>query len=106
LVLHGVNRRMENVTLLSEVLGPMVHERLSTRCEQSVQLQQCWDEILPPQLADKCRIDEFSTGVMKVMVDGPGYMHELRLCKEELRSELNAAVSGVKIKEIKLSIGK
>ena len=40
------------------------------------------------------------------MVDGPGYMHELRLCKEELRGELNAAVPGVKIKEIKLKIGK
>ncbi len=97
---------MENVTLLSEVLGPMVHERLSARCKQSVLLQQCWDEILPPELTDKCRIDEFSAGALKIMVDGPGYMHEMRLCKEELRGELNAAVPGIKIKEIKLSIGK
>ncbi len=97
---------MENVTLLSEVLGTMVHERLSARCEHSVQLQQCWLEILPPGLAEYCRIDEFSAGVLKVMVNGPGYMHELRLCKEELCSELNAAVPGVKIKDIKLLIGK
>jgi len=97
---------MENITLLGEVLGPMVHGRLSARCEHSVLLQQCWAEILPAVLAGKCRIDEFSSGVLKVMVDGPGYMHELRLCKEELCSELNAAVSGVKIKEMKLLIGK
>jgi hypothetical protein len=97
---------MEEVTLLGEVLGPMVHGRLSARCEQSVKLQQCWDEFLPPALAEHCRIKEFSAGVLNVMVDGPGYMHELRLCKEELRSELKSAVPGVKIKEIKLFIGR
>jgi predicted nucleic acid-binding Zn ribbon protein len=97
---------MENVTLLGEVLGPMVNERLSTRYEQSVKLQQRWNEILPPELAEHCRIEEFSAGVLKVIVDGPGYMHELRLCKEELCGELSAAVLGVKIKDIKLLIGK
>ena len=84
----------------------MVNEQLKARCEQSVLLQQCWAEVLPPELTDHCRIDEFSAGVLKVFVDGPGYMHELRLCREELRDELNAAMPGVKLKEIKLSIGK
>jgi predicted nucleic acid-binding Zn ribbon protein len=97
---------MENVTLLGEVLGPMVHERLSARCERSVLLQQCWDEILPPGLAEHCRIDELSAGVLTVLVDGPAFMHELRLCREQLREELNASVPVAKIKEIKLSIGK
>jgi hypothetical protein len=69
-------------------------------------LQQCWAETLPKKLAERCRIDEFSAGVLTVSVDGPGYMHEMRLCKDELCDELNAAVVGVKIKEIKLLIGK
>jgi hypothetical protein len=97
---------MENVTLLGEVLGPMVHERLSTKCEQSVKLQQRWDEILPPELAEHCRIEEFSADLLKVIVYGPVYMHELRLCKEELCDELNSGVPGVKVKDIRLSIGK
>lgn len=97
---------MENITLLSEVLGPMVHGRLGAKCEQSVQLQRCWVKILPTNMADHCRIDGFSSGVLEVVVDGPGYMHEMRLCKDELRGELNAVLSGVKIKEIKLSISK
>ena len=97
---------MENVTLLSEVLGPMVHERLGARYELSVKLQRCWDEILPPGLAEHCRIEEFSAGVLTVLVEAPAFMHELRLCREQLREELNASVPGAKIKEIKLSIGK
>lgn len=94
------------MALLGEILGPLVHERLSDRCEQSVKLTRCWNEILPAALREQCGISEFSAGVLTVSVDGPGYMHELRLCKEELRNELNAAVPGVKIKEIKITIGK
>ena len=94
---------MENVTLISEILGPMVHERIRARYEQSEILQRRWSEILPPLLAGHCRIEEFSAGVLKVFVDGPGYMLELRLCKEELRDEMKAT-TGIKIKEIKLLV--
>jgi hypothetical protein len=104
--MNGKNGRLENITLLNEVLGPMVRERLRARCEQSVLLQQCWAEILPPELADHCRIDEFSADVLTVLVDGPVYMHEMRLCEDELRDGLNAALQGIRVKEIKLLIGK
>ncbi len=80
-------------------------ERVSVRHEQTLQLEQAWAEILSPDLAAHCRIDEFSPGTLKVVVDGPGYMHELRLCKKDLCSEINRAAPSAKIRDIKLVIG-
>lgn len=96
---------MEKIPLLGEVLGKIMDERLSVRHEQAMQLEQAWAEILPPNLAAHCRIDEFSPGTLKVVVDNPGYMHELRLCKNDLCGEINRAVPGAKIKDIKLVVG-
>jgi hypothetical protein len=92
--------------LLGEVLGKIMVERVSVRHEQTLQLEQAWAEILPPDLAAHCRIDEFSPGTLKVAVDGPAYMHELRLCKEELCSEINRAVPCARVRDIKLVIGR
>jgi hypothetical protein len=97
--------RMQEAPLLGEVLGKIIVKRLSVRHEQTLQLEQAWAEILPPDLAAHCRIEEFSTGTLKVAVDGPGYMHELRLCKKDLCSEINRAVPGARIRDMKLVIG-
>jgi len=96
---------MESIPLLGEVLEKMVGERLSVRHEQTMQLEQAWAEVLPSLLAAHCRIDEFSSGTLKVVVDRPGYMHELRLCKKDLCSEINRAAPSAKIRDIKLVIG-
>jgi hypothetical protein len=96
---------MENISRLSEVLDSIMDERLSVRHEQTVQLEQAWAEVLPSGLAAHCRIGEFSPGVLKVIVDGPGYMHELRLCKKDLCDAINRAAPSAKIKDIKLVAG-
>jgi hypothetical protein len=91
--------------LLGEVLQGVINKRISARYERAEQLQQAWTQVLPPALTVHCRLDEFAGGVLKVMVDAPGYMHELRLCKKDLCDEINRMVPGAKIRDIRLVIG-
>ena len=98
--------RGKDSLLLGDVLGRMMEDRLGNRHEQTVLLQQAWAEILPPELAEHCRIDEFSTGRLTVVVDGPGYMHEMRLCKKDLCAEVSRTVPGLSVRDIKLVVGK
>jgi hypothetical protein len=103
--LNGDSRKKKEAFLLGDVLGQVMKERLSARHEQSIQLKNAWDEVLPQELSEHCRIESFSAGKLTVVVDGPGYMHELRLCKKELCNEMNARLSGMRIREIKPAIG-
>lgn len=95
----------EGAVLLGDVIGNFISERLTDRHESSLQLQQAWDELLEPQLAEHCSIDGFSGGVLRVKVSAPGYMYEMRLRKNHLRSEINKKINCGRVKEIKLFIG-
>ena len=97
--------RTGDAFLLGDVLGQVMNERFSVRHEQAMQLQGAWDEVMPQELLAHCRIESFSAGRLTVAVDGPGYMHELRLCKKELCNEMNARLSDVRIRDIKLAVG-
>ncbi len=97
--------RTGDARLLGNGHSHVMKERFSVRHEQAMQLQGAWDEVMPQELSDHCRIESFSAGRLAVVVDGPGYMHELRLCKKELCDEMNARLSGVRIRDIKMAVG-
>jgi len=80
-------------------------ERVCARYEQAERLRQSWLEVVPAELAAHCRIEEFAAGVLKVVVDGPAYMHELRLAKRELCDQLNSLAPRCAVKYIKIVIG-
>jgi hypothetical protein len=61
-----------------------------------------WEQLLPNELAQHCRISDITGGHLKVIVDSPSYMHELRLCSIELLKELQQRCSRARIKKIKL----
>jgi hypothetical protein len=102
--MHPDIKRKDEVSLLGDLVTDM-QGRLGERYELSVKLEQAWSEILPAGLLEHCRLDEVSAGVLKVKADGPGYMHELRLCKRQLCDALNKAVPGLKIRDIKTFVG-
>jgi len=80
-------------------------ERVCAGYEQSQRLRQSWLEVVPGELAAHCRIEEFTGGVIKVVVDGPAYMHELRLWKRKLCERLNSITPRCGVKDIKIVIG-
>jgi hypothetical protein len=63
-----------------------------------------WDDLLPAGLRVHCRIDAIRGGCLKVAVDGPCYLYELQLCKEELLGELQRACPGARVSRIDVAI--
>ena len=92
----------------ARTLGSAAEEFLSNlepRCGQTEKLVEAFNRLLPEVLASHCQIDTVSAGRVKVLVDSPSYLHELRLCKRQLLYELRQECPRMKIKDIKLAIG-
>ena len=91
--------------LLGNVLKDVMAKRISHRHGKVEMIEQIWSQLLPLELTEHCRIDSFNNGVLKVIVDGPGYMHEMRLCKSQLLEQLKTETTGIGIKDIRFDIG-
>lgn len=90
---------------LSEVLGQLMDEQVSPRYARLGSVIQTWGQLLPTELARHCRPVDISGGQLKVLVDSPPYMYELRLCGSQLLAELKRQCPRSRIKEIKFVIG-
>lgn len=89
---------------LGEVIKDLMDNVISKRQQHSVQLAEVWAKLLPEELSGHCNITEFSSGVLKVKTDGAVYQYELRLCKKALVKELNRALAGVRVRDIKIEM--
>jgi len=65
-------------------------------------IDKLWKQLLPKEIAQHCKISDISGGLLKVIVDSPSYLHELRLCSTELLKELQQGCSRARIQKIKL----
>lgn len=102
---NKINRpKMRQAQPLGEILNGFMGTVISARRKQSEQLLDIWNRMMPPELYGHCRITGFSAGVLNVEADGPGHRYELRLCKRQLLKEINRALTGVRIKEIRISV--
>jgi hypothetical protein len=89
---------------IGEVLKGFMDNVISERQKSCSQLMEVWSRILPHELLGHCEIVEFTSGVIKVKTDGPGFRHELWLCRKELIRELNRNMTGARVRDIQLSI--
>ena len=89
---------------LGDTLNELLENRISPLHNRFGPLIKIWQQILPAELSKYCRVSEISAGELKVMVDSPTYMHEMRLCSGELLSELQRLCPTARIKKIKLVI--
>jgi hypothetical protein len=64
-----------------------------------------WEQLLPAELRQHCKLAGISGGQLKVLMDSPVYLHELRLCGAELTRELQRRCPKARIRTIKFSIG-
>ncbi len=63
-----------------------------------------WNELLPAELAEHCRIADITGGQITVAVDSPSYRYELNLCSMDILKELQTQFPGSRLKKIKFSI--
>ena len=90
---------------LGDVVKTIMTEQISPKHERSELIADQWEDLLPIELQNHCRLEGLSAGQLKVTVDSPSYMHELRLCSSQLLKELKQRCPQARIDRIKLAIG-
>ncbi|HEW79949.1 MAG TPA: DUF721 domain-containing protein [Phycisphaerales bacterium] len=92
-------------TRLGDAVEQLMETSVSPRQARFGPVAELWNQLLPAELCRHCKIDDISGGQLKVLVDLPPYMHELRLCSSELLEQLQLRCPRARIKEIKFVIG-
>ena len=59
-----------------------------------------WSQLLPSELCQHSRIADITGGRLKIMVDSPSYMHELRLCSGQLLEQIQQRCPRARITKI------
>jgi hypothetical protein len=98
-------RKLDRTIRLGDTIGQLMENRISPRQARFSAVADIWSQLLPAGLSRHCKIADISAGQLKVLVDLPTYMHELRLCSPELLKELQQQCPQAQIKKIKLVVG-
>jgi len=98
-------RKPVTAARLSDILMGLMDNRISPKQARFGPVAELWDQLLPEELHRHCRIADISNGQLKVLVDSPSYLHELRLCSLELLERLQRQCPRARIKKIKCLIG-
>lgn len=105
----GANMRTKSsskaTARLGEVVSELMEQQISPRQGRFGPVAELWSDLLPAELGLHCRLADISGGQLKVLVDSPSYMQELRLCREDLLRELQRRCPRARINQIKITIG-
>lgn len=97
--------RPDRTVRLGDALSEFMQNDVSPRRRRFQPVAALWDQLLPAELNRHCSLDGLSDGQLKVIVDSPIYLHELRLCNAGLLTELQRSCRTARIKKIKFVLG-
>jgi predicted nucleic acid-binding Zn ribbon protein len=100
-------RRRSRPTLLGEALADVMEPGragVSQRYETAGRLCTLWAQLLPPELAQHCRVVDLSDGLLTVEADSPSYMYELRISSLQLVGHLRQGCPVAKVRAIKVML--
>lgn len=98
-------KKWDRTAKLGDVVMSIIEKRISPGQKKFGSLIETWSDLLPAGLSEHCKIDGVSRGQLKVLVDSPVFVHELRLCSSQLLEQLQQRCPRAGIKKIKFTIG-
>ena len=96
---------LDKAVRLGDVTRELMENRISPQQARFGPIADLWNQLLPDELRRHCKIADISSGQLKVLVDSPSYMYELRLCGSDLLGELQQQCPRAHIKKIKFVVG-
>ena len=97
-------KKPKSGVLLSEMLGEILEKQISPKQGVYDTISYAWEQLLPDQLRQHCKIVDINAGRVKVKVDNPSYLHEFRLCSCQLLEELQKLCPKARVKKIDFSL--
>jgi predicted nucleic acid-binding Zn ribbon protein len=98
-------RKPDRTAHLGDVVEQFMENQVSPRQARFRNVAEVWNELLPAELGEHCRISGISKGQLEVLADSPSYMYELQLCSSELLEELQQRCPRFRITKIKFIVG-
>ena len=98
-------QRRAKTTVLGDLVKTLIDRRVGPQHAKFGSLEEVWEQLLPAELSGHCELTGVYGGQLKVRVDSPAHMYELKLCSSELISELQQQCPRAGIKNIKFVIG-
>lgn len=90
---------------LADSIQQLMQQRIQPARRAFVDVTECWDNLLPDELAKHCRIVQISNGRLKVQADSPSYLYELKLSGPEILESMQNCCQGARIKKIDFIVG-
>jgi hypothetical protein len=101
----GKGASPERPARLGDVVAQLMDGRMAPRQRRFESIVGIWRQLLPTELADHCRIVDVSANRLKVLVDSPSYMYELRLCSSAILEELQRRCPAARVRKISFVVG-
>ncbi len=79
---------------------------ITQRYETAEQLRLFWEKILPQELAQHCRIIDFSQGLLTVEAASPSFLYELRISNQQLVTALRQGCPSARVRAIKVTLAR
>ena len=102
-------RRKNQPALLADALVSLMgadNTGVAKRYEAASRLSEIWTRILPPELAEHCRIIDLSAGRLTVEADSPSYLYELRISSRQLVEHLRLECPAAKVRAVKIVLAR
>ena len=98
------SRRQPRESRLSDTLGQLMEKQIAPKVSRFEQVREVWNQLLPVELAQACRIVEIRYGQLTVEADNASYRYELSLCSSQLLEQLQIVCPRAGIRTIKVVI--
>ena len=90
---------------LGSSIRQIMDEQISPMIQKSETIFELWQQLVPDELYEHCRIIELLNGQLKVEVDSPSYCYTLKLLSEELLERIKQQCPSARVKRIKFIPG-
>jgi hypothetical protein len=90
---------------LGDAVKQLMENQILPRQAKFGAIAELWSQLLPAELHRHCKLADVAGGQLKVLVDSPTHLYELRLCSSQLLEELQQQCPRARIKKIKFAVG-
>jgi hypothetical protein len=95
----------DSTVKLADAIKGIMDRRISPCQKRFAVVAEAWERILPQSLRSHCRMTDIAGGTIKVKVDSPVYLYELRLCEKPVLEQLQQDCPRAKIRKIQFTVG-
>jgi predicted nucleic acid-binding Zn ribbon protein len=95
-------RKAENV---GQTVSRLMDQQIAPNCKKLMPVLELWKQMLPADIQKHCKIAGLKGRQLEVTTDSSSYAYELKLCSQELVSQIQQNCPAAKVEKIKIIIG-